>query len=94
MTLLFWALALSIPLGVLLFEIWEGSIKPRLIKPEEIERCCDELLAQYGPRAYELARINEDRAWRHSNSFEQGKWRRVAERLATSSVGNALRHGA
>ena len=89
MTLLFWTLALALPAGTLAFEIWEGSIKPRLIEPEEIERCCDELRAQYGPRAYELARISEDRAWRRSNTFEQGKWRRVAERLATSSVGNA-----
>jgi hypothetical protein len=28
-----------------------------------------------------MAFVEEDRAWRYSESFEQGKWRRVRKRI-------------
>jgi hypothetical protein len=39
------------------------------------------MLSRYGDRAGEMAFIEEDRAWRYSDSFQQGKWRRVRKRI-------------
>ncbi|WP_404401855.1 hypothetical protein [Pelagibacterium halotolerans] len=41
----------------------------------------DELIAKHGPRAEEMAYAEEDRAWRYSDIYEQGKWRRVRREL-------------
>jgi hypothetical protein len=35
------------------------------------------MLAQHGDAAERMAFVEEDRAWRYSDTFEQGKWRRV-----------------
>lgn len=67
--------------GALVFEVWDGIIRPRLISRREIDRLCRELTERYGTDAYAHARINEDRAWRYCDSYEQGRWRRVAETL-------------
>lgn len=63
--------------GAFLWEIWEGSIRPRLVSCAEIDALAAAMIARYGDRAEEMAFIEEDRAWRYSDSFEQGKWRRV-----------------
>lgn len=63
--------------GSLVWVIWEGSIRPRLIPAAEIEADARRLLARWGDRAAEMAFIKEDRAWRYSETFEQGRWRRV-----------------
>jgi len=39
------------------------------------------MVARHGGRAAEMAFIEEDRAWRYSRPFEQGKWRRVRKRI-------------
>jgi hypothetical protein len=49
-----------------------GSIRPRLIPTSEIEQEARGLLAHWGDRASEMAVIEEDRAWRYSESFKQG----------------------
>lgn len=67
--------------GALLFEFWEGWWKPLRIPTSEIEAAAHDLLIKYGNRAAEIAYIQEDRAWRYSDSFEQGKWRRVRRHL-------------
>ena len=39
------------------------------------------MLVQHADRAEQMALIKEDRAWRYSDSFEQGKWRRVRKAI-------------
>lgn len=68
-------------LAVFLWVEWQGRIRPLFIPRSEIERLADELVTAYGDRAEELAAIEEDRAWRYSQNFEQGKWRRVRKEL-------------
>lgn len=90
LTLVGWAfiiLAVSPIVGAIAWEVWQGFIRPRRIPQSEIEAVASDLIAQCGQRAEEIAFINEDRAWRYSDSFEQGKWRRVRlflNRRATS----------
>jgi len=66
-------------------EIWEGCIRVRQIPPREIVSLASELRQKHGTRAAEIAFINEDRAWRYSDSFERGKWRRVKRHLQKSN---------
>lgn len=60
-----------------LHHAWQFRIRPRLIPTEKIKLLADGLIAAHGDRAEEIAFINEDRAWRYSDSVKQGKWRRV-----------------
>jgi hypothetical protein len=39
------------------------------------------MLVQHADRAEQMAFTQEDRAWRYSDSFEQGKWRRVRKTI-------------
>jgi hypothetical protein len=68
--------------GTLLWELWEGAVRPRLIRRDIIDRTAAVMLAQHGDRAEQVAWIAEDRAWRTSDPFEQGCWRRVRKRIA------------
>ena len=74
------ALALLIG-GVVVWHAWEFRLKPLAIPKAEINTIVDDLIAKHGPRAEEMAYIEEDRAWRYSDTFEQGKWRRVRREL-------------
>jgi hypothetical protein len=67
--------------GTLLWHTWDLSIRPRLIPAGDIKAVADDLVAKYGPRAEEIAFIEEDRAWRYSETFEQGRWHRVRREL-------------
>jgi hypothetical protein len=64
---------------------WQGRIRPLLIPRAEIEKLVDELIEKHGERAEEFAAIEEDRAWRYSQNFDQGKWRRVRKELERRS---------
>lgn len=64
---------------------WQGRIRPMFIPRAEIKRMTDELLEKHGDCAEETAFIEEDRAWRYSQTFEQGKWRRVRKELERRS---------
>lgn len=75
------AAVLSPVWGTLLWHTWELSIRPRLIPVGDINALADEMIAKHGPRAEELAFAEEDRAWRYSETFEQGKWHRVRREL-------------
>lgn len=68
-------------LAVFLWLQWHGRVRPMLIPRFEIERIADELIERHDDRAEEFAAMEEDRAWRYSNSFEQGKWKRVRNEL-------------
>ena len=67
--------------GALLWVLWEGRIRPRLIPGSEIDSLARAMVGRHGERAAETAFIEEDRAWRYSRPFEQGKWRRVRKRI-------------
>jgi hypothetical protein len=77
------AVALAPIWGTLLWELWDGVVRPRRIARERIDALAAAMLAQHGDRAEEMALIEEDRAWRYSNSFEQGMWRRVRKRIGS-----------
>jgi hypothetical protein len=75
-----WVMVLvcTVPIfGSLVWVIWEGSIRLRLIPAAEIEAEARRLIDRWGDRAAEMAFIEEDRAWRYSETFEQGRWHRV-----------------
>mgnify|MGYP001793442326 CR=1 FL=1 len=69
--------------GPILWEIWQGVVRPRFLPRQDIEEIAIKLQNAYGDDAYHNAKRNEDRAWRYGEAFEQGKWRRVAQFLAT-----------
>jgi hypothetical protein len=77
------AAALAPIWGTLLWEIWDGVVRPRCIARDRIDALAAEMLSQHGDRAEAMALIAEDRAWRTSNSFEQGMWRRVRKRVGS-----------
>ena len=67
--------------GALLWVLWQGSIRPRLIPRAEIDALAATIVARHGPRAGEVASAEEELAWRNSRPFERGKWRRVRKRI-------------
>jgi len=74
--------------GALLWVLWQGSIRPRLIPRAEIDALAATMVARHERRAEEVASAEEEQAWRNSRPFQQGKWRRVRkriERLETSA---------
>ena len=64
-----------------LWHAWEFRLKPLAIPKAKINAIVDDLIALHGPDAEEMAYIEEDRAWRYSDTYEQGKWRRVRREL-------------
>ncbi|MCZ4075000.1 hypothetical protein [Agrobacterium sp. LMR679] len=68
-------------LSAFMYVIWQQAVRPMLVPRAEIKRIADILMKAYGNAAEELAVIEEDRAWRYSRNFEQGKWRRVRAEL-------------
>jgi hypothetical protein len=71
------AVCLSPIWGAFAWELWEGSIRPGLIPRDEIVAEADKLWAIDDDRAFDKACIEERAAWYRSNSFEQGRWRRI-----------------
>lgn len=60
-----------------LWHTWVHRIRPLLIPKGDIDRMVDALIAEHGSRAEEMAFMEEDRAWRYSNTLKQGIWRSV-----------------
>jgi len=76
--------AVTMPVwGAILWVVWNGVVRPFLIPRHEIERLADELIERYGNRAEEIAHGEEHGAWRNSDGFGQGKWRRVRRWIET-----------
>lgn len=67
--------------GTFLWCFWEGSIRPRLIPHSEIEAEVDKLWSEDDEQAFERACNEEHAAWYRSNTFEQGKWKRIREEI-------------
>lgn len=63
--------------GVGLWQLWRFRLKPLFIPKADIDRMTDALIAAHGERAEEVAMMEEDSAWRRSNTLKQGIWRRV-----------------
>jgi len=78
---LIWVIGSSPIWGAFLWHTWNLSIRPRLIPVGEVKALADELIAEHGQRAEEIAFIEEDRAWRYSETLQQGKWHRVRREL-------------
>jgi len=72
---------LGLVAAVGLWHAWDIRIRPLFIPKAEIDAIVDELITKHGSRAEEIAYIKEDRAWRYSDIYEQGKWRRVRREL-------------
>ena len=66
----------------MLLHAWEGFVRPRTIPSDFIQGRADQFPADRGPRAEAVALINEDKAWRYSDPFEQGKWYRVRREIS------------
>ncbi|MGL5448053.1 MAG: hypothetical protein ACRDBL_12160 [Rhabdaerophilum sp.] len=79
-------LAISPMLCAFFWIMWEDEIKPRLIPEPDIRALAVAHVARYGERAAEMAFIEEDRAWRYSDSFAQGKWKRVRQEIERLSL--------
>lgn len=67
--------------GVVVWHAWEFRLRPLAIPKVEINAIVDELITKHGPDAEDWARGYEEEAWNRSNTFEQGKWRRVRREL-------------
>jgi hypothetical protein len=67
--------------GAVLWVIWQGVARPHLIPHAEVKRLAVLLVEQHGERAADVALANEYGAWRDSDGFAQGKWRRVRKYL-------------
>jgi len=73
----------SARVGAFLWHAWEFHILPRRIPREEIERLADEIRRKHPDDPDYLAYVEERAAWHRSDTFEQGKWRRVRRELKT-----------
>ncbi len=60
---------------------WDLHVRPGLVPQAEIRRMADRLVEAHGERAEEAAFIEEDSAWRRSDCYGQGLWRRVGREL-------------
>lgn len=67
--------------GVGLWQLWRFRLKPLFIPKGDIDRMVDALIAEHGERAEDVAMMEEDRAWRYSDTLKQGIWRRVRREL-------------
>jgi hypothetical protein len=74
-------IALSPIWGALVWMVWAGLIRPRMVPEQEIRRLADDLSAQYGDGAEETAALEEDRARRRLELYEEMKWRRIRREL-------------
>lgn len=77
--ILLWAACLSPILGVFLWHVYEFNVRPWRIPSAEIDRLVQAMLAKDDPEY--AAFIEEQAAWFRSDTFEQGKWRRVRRKL-------------
>ena len=68
--------------GTLIWFLNELYIRPLLIPKAEIERLADELRQNYPTDPAEAAFTEEQNAWYRSETYEQGKWRRIRKHLS------------
>ena len=82
--IIWWALTIvcTAPIwGTLIWFLNELYIRPLLIPKAEIKRLADQLKLNHPANPVEAAFDEELNAWYRSETFEQGKWRRVKRSL-------------
>ena len=67
--------------SIFAYREWQLRIWALRIPRNEIDTIADQLIEKHGPDAEQHAFIEEDAAWRRSNTVAQGKWRRVRREL-------------
>jgi hypothetical protein len=67
--------------GTLIWFLNELYIRPLLIPKAEIDRMADELRRSHPADPADAAFTEEVNAWYRSDTFEQGKWRRVRKHI-------------
>ncbi|HSS99878.1 MAG TPA: hypothetical protein VLK33_22745 [Terriglobales bacterium] len=72
--------------GAVLWVLWQGVVRPHLVPRGEVERLAALLVERHGERAEEVAFGEEYGAWRNSDGFSQGKWRRVRKLIEEQGV--------
>jgi hypothetical protein len=72
--------------GTLIWFVNELYIRPLLIPKAEIERLAHEIMRRNPNDPIDAAFTEEQNAWYRSDTFEQGKWRRIRK-----EVGKRLR---
>lgn len=59
----------------------EGSILPRLIPRDEIDRLTESVMRDHPDDPEGFAFMEEHAEWFRSHAFEQGRWRRVRKTI-------------
>lgn len=76
-----WIVCLSPIWGAFILELWEGTIKPYMVPAPEIKTKVIELHSHYGEDAFDQACIEERSAWQRSDTYQQGRWRRIRRKI-------------
>lgn len=79
--IIFWLVALAVPLAALAWSTWEHDIRARAVPRSEIEALADGLEREHGAGALAAAEKKEAAAFARGAATEQGVWRRVARTL-------------
>lgn len=74
-------IALSPVWGALAWELWNGKIRPSFIPKYEIESEVHTLYDRYGDEAFDRACTEEHSAWHRSETYQQGRWRRIRREI-------------
>ena len=72
---------LGIFAAVALFELYAYFVAPYLLPKATIDLIIEEFILQHGDKAMDAAIAREDWAKQDTDTFEQGKWRRVRREL-------------
>lgn len=67
--------------AVALFELYAYFVAPYLLPQEAIDLIIEDLILQHGDKALDTAIAREDWAQQDTDTFEQGKWRRIRREL-------------
>lgn len=72
---------LGIFAAVALFELYALFVAPYLLPQDVIDLIIEDLIEQHGDKALHAAIAREDWAKQDTDTFEQGKWRRIRREL-------------
>ena len=72
---------LGLVVAVALFELYAYLVAPYLLPQDVIDLIVEDLILQHGDKALDAAIVREDWAKQDTDTFEQGKWRRVRREL-------------
>lgn len=72
---------LGLLVAVALFELYALFVAPNLLPQDTIDLIIEDLILQHGDNALDAAIAREDWARQDTDTFEQGKWRRIRREL-------------